>query len=52
MAKHKYIESPYKLWELFEAYVLNEKQNPMYKQEYVGKTWKNGINTIGNTDNF
>ena len=37
MAKHKYIESPDKLWELFEAYVLNEKQNPMYKQEYVGK---------------
>jgi hypothetical protein len=37
MAKKKYIESPERLWKLFEAYVLNEKQNPMYKQEYVGK---------------
>jgi hypothetical protein len=37
MAKHKYIETPEKLWELFESYVLHEKQNPMYKQEYVGK---------------
>lgn len=37
MAKHKYIETPEKLWELFLDYVLNEKNNPMYKQEYVGK---------------
>jgi len=37
MAKHKYIETPEKLWELFESYVLHEKQNPMYKTEYVGK---------------
>ena len=37
MGKHKYIETPEKLWELFESYVLHEKQNPMYKQEYVGK---------------
>jgi hypothetical protein len=37
MGKNKYIETPEKLWELFEAYVLNEKQNPMYKTDYVGK---------------
>jgi hypothetical protein len=37
MGKHKYIETPEKLWELFESYVLHEKQNPMYKTEYVGK---------------
>lgn len=37
MAKHKYIETPEKLWELFQEYVLNEKNNPMYKTEYVGK---------------
>jgi hypothetical protein len=37
MAKHKYIESPEKLWELFEDYVFHEKSNPMYKQDYVGK---------------
>ncbi len=35
--KHKYIETPEKLWELFEAYVLHEQKHPMYKTEYVGK---------------
>jgi len=37
MAKHKYIETPERLWELFEAYVLHERNNPMSKREYVGK---------------
>lgn len=37
MAKHKYIESPEKLWELFTEYVDHERCNPMYKVEYVGK---------------
>jgi len=37
MAKHKYIETPEKLWQLFEAYVLHERNNPMFKTEYVGK---------------
>lgn len=37
MAKKKYIETPEKLWELFEAYVKHEQFNPMYKIEYVGK---------------
>ena len=37
MAKHKYIETPERLWELFTEYVAHEKNNPMYKTEYVGK---------------
>lgn len=37
MAKHKYIETPEKMWELFEDYVKNEVNNPMFKVEYVGK---------------
>lgn len=35
--KQKYIETPEKLWELFLAYVEEEKNNPMLKREYVGK---------------
>ncbi len=37
MAKHKYIETPEKMWELFCEYVEYERKNPMYKREYVGK---------------
>ena len=37
MSKHKYIETPEKLWELFVAYVKFEYENPMFKVEYVGK---------------
>lgn len=37
MAKHKYIESPEKMWELFEAYRKSVKDNPRIKVEYVGK---------------
>jgi len=37
MGKHKYIETPEKMWELFIEYVQHEKDNPMYKTEYVGK---------------
>lgn len=37
MAKHKYIETPEKLWELFSEFVEHEKSNPMFKVEYVGK---------------
>ena len=33
----KYIETPEKLWELFEAYKNNVKDNPRIKVEYVGK---------------
>lgn len=37
MAKHKYIETPEKMWELFEAYRKDVKSNPRIKVEYVGK---------------
>jgi hypothetical protein len=33
----KYIETPEKMWELFEDYVKHEAKNPMYKIDYVGK---------------
>ena len=37
MAKHKYIETPERLLELFEEYVRHEQENPLYKRDYVGK---------------
>ena len=37
MAKHKYIETPEKMWELFEAYKKATKNNPFLVQDYVGK---------------
>lgn len=37
MAKHKYIETPEKMWELFQAYKKSVKDNPRTKVEYVGK---------------
>jgi hypothetical protein len=37
MAKHKYIETPEKLWEYFLEYVEKERNSPMLKREYVGK---------------
>jgi hypothetical protein len=37
MGNHKYIETPEKLRELFKEYVQHERDNPMYKIEYVGK---------------
>lgn len=37
MSKHKYIETPEKMWELFEEYVKHERDNPMTKREYVGR---------------
>ena len=37
MGKNKYIETPEKMWEYFEDYVLHEANNPMFKVEYVGK---------------
>lgn len=33
----KYIESPEKLWELFEQYAKEVKENPRIKIEYVGR---------------
>lgn len=37
MAKHKYIETPEKMWELFEAYRTEVKSNPRKKHVFVGK---------------
>lgn len=37
MGKHKYIETPEKMWELFEAYRNEVKQKPILVQDYVGK---------------
>lgn len=33
MAKHKYIETPEKMWELFEQYRAEVKENPFVKVE-------------------
>jgi hypothetical protein len=37
MAKHKYIETPEKMWQLFEEYKAHVKENPRMKVEYVGR---------------
>lgn len=37
MPKHKYIETPEKMWELFEAYRKDVKDNPRHVSDYVGK---------------
>jgi hypothetical protein len=37
MPKHKYIETPEKMWELFEAYRKEVKDNPRHISDYVGK---------------
>ena len=37
MGKHKYIESPEKLWEYFLQYKLHVKSNPRKKHVFVGK---------------
>ena len=38
MAKHKYIETPEKMWELFEAYRDWCKSNPRYQYSLSNKT--------------
>jgi hypothetical protein len=37
MGKHKYIQTPEKMWGLFEAYRNDVKKNPRIKVEYVGR---------------
>ena len=37
MGKHKYIETPERLWELFKSYELDAKSNPIIVEDYVGK---------------
>lgn len=40
MAKHKYIETPEKMWEYFEAYKKEVKSNPRKRMVFVGKDGK------------
>ena len=40
MAKHKYIETPEKLLELFEEYVKDTKSRPFIVKDWVGGTGK------------
>jgi len=37
MGKHKYIETPEKMWELFCEYQKETKENPIKKHVFVGK---------------
>ena len=37
MAKHKYIETPEKMWELFKAYKKEVKENPRITYEFHGR---------------
>jgi len=37
MGKHKYIETPEKMWEYFEAYRKEVKAKPILKHVFVGK---------------
>jgi hypothetical protein len=37
MGKHKYIETPQKMWELFEQYRAYTKSRPILVQDFVGK---------------
>ena len=37
MAKKKYIETPEKMWELFQAYRKEVKENPRFVYDYVGR---------------
>ena len=37
MGKKKYIESPEKLWELFQGYCKHTKDNPILKNDFRGK---------------
>ena len=37
MGKHKTIEKPEQMWELFEAYKISVVKNPILIQDFVGK---------------
>ena len=38
MGKHKYIETPEKMWELFEQYVVDTKKTPKFENILIQKT--------------
>lgn len=37
MGKNKYIETPAKMWDLFESYKEDVNNNPLTKKDWVGK---------------
>jgi hypothetical protein len=37
MAKHKYIETPEKMWDLFAEYKTLTKNSPRYRTQFVGR---------------
>jgi len=37
MAKNKYIETPERMWELFQGYKTHVKSNPIIVKDWVGK---------------
>lgn len=37
MGKHKYIETPEKMWELFAEYKTLTKNSPRFRTQYVGR---------------
>jgi len=46
MAKHKYIETPEKMYELFEAYVAHVEANPRTKNVYGGKDFDKQVDQL------
>lgn len=46
MAKKKYIETPAKMWELFEAYKKQVKDNPRTMSEFHGKDGEERIKPL------
>lgn len=46
MAKHKYIETPEKMWELFEAYRKEVKSNPRKITDFYGKDGEERIKPL------
>lgn len=46
MAKNKYVETPEKMWELFEAYKSEVKSNPRKRHVFVGKDGNSDFETL------
>lgn len=46
MAKHKYIETPEKMWQLFEAYRNEVKSNPRKITDFYGKDGEERIKPL------
>jgi hypothetical protein len=46
MGKNKYIESPEKMWELFEAYRKEVKSNPRHITDFYGKDGEERIKPL------